>query len=68
MDADTIIQIISSPGFPVVMCGALFWYMVRQRRTHHEETERLRDTIAENTKVSAGLTTLIKVLTDEKER
>lgn len=68
MDANTIIQIISSPGFPVVMCGALFWYMVRQRQTHQDETEHLKDTIAENTKVSAGLTTLIKVLTDEKER
>lgn len=31
MDANTIIQIISSLGFPIVMCGALFWYMVKQR-------------------------------------
>lgn len=50
------------------MCGALFWYMVKQRQTHKEETEHLKDTIAENTKVLAELTTLIKVLTDEKER
>lgn len=61
MDANTIIQIISSLGFPIVMCGALFWYMVKQ-------TEHLKDTIEENTKVLAELTTLIKVLTDEKER
>jgi hypothetical protein len=58
MDANTIIQIISSLGFPIVMCGVLFWYMVKH----------LKDTIAENTKVLAELTTLIKVLTDEKER
>ena len=68
MDANTVIQIISSLGFPIVMCGALFWYMVRQRQAHQEETGHLKDTIAENTKVLAGLTTLIKVLTDEKER
>lgn len=68
MDANTIIQIISSLGFPIVMCGALFWYMVKQREAHQEETEHLKDTIAENTKVLAELTTLIKVLTDEKER
>lgn len=68
MDANTIIQIISSLGFPIVMCGALFWYMVKQRQTHQGETEHLKDTIAENTKVLAELTTLIKVLTDEKER
>lgn len=68
MDSDTIIQIISSLGFPIVMCGALFWYMVKQRQAHQEETEHLKDTIAENTKVLAGLTTLIKVLTDGKEK
>lgn len=68
MDANTIIQIVSSLGFPIVMCGALFWYMVKQREVHKEETDHLKDTINENTKVLAELTTLIKVLTDEKER
>lgn len=68
MDANTIIQIISSLGFPIVMCVALFWYMVKQRQAHQDEMEHLKDTIGENTKVLAELTTLIKVLTDEKER
>ena len=68
MDANTIIQIISSLGFPIVMCGALFWYMVKQSQVHQAETEHLKDTISENTKVLAELTTLIKILTDEKER
>lgn len=68
MDANTIIQIVSSLGFPIVMCGALFWYMVKQREVHKEETDHLKDTINENTKVLAELTTLIKVLTNEKER
>ena len=67
MDANTIIQIVSSLGFPIVMCGALFWYMVKQREVHKEETEHLKDTLNENTKVLAELTTLIKVLTDEKK-
>lgn len=68
MDANSIIQIVSSLGFPIVMCGALFWYMVKQREVHKEETDHLKDTVNENTKVLAELTTLIKVLTDEKER
>ncbi|UWG72530.1 MAG: protein of unknown function DUF4083 [Bacteriophage sp.] len=68
MDANTIIQIISSLGFPIVMCGALFWYMVKQRQVHQEETYHLKDTIEENTKVLAELTTLIKVLIDDEER
>ena len=68
MDVNNVIQIISTLGFPIVMCGALFWYMVKQWQGHQEETEHLKDTIAENTKVLAELTTLIKVLTDEQER
>lgn len=68
MEASTIIQVVSSLGFPIVMCGALFWYMVKQREAHQEETDHLKDMINENTKVLTELVTLIKVLTDEKER
>ena len=68
MDANTIIQIVSSLGFPIVMCGALFWYMVKQCESHEEEIHNMKDTINENTKVLAELTTLIKILTNEKER
>lgn len=68
MDANTIIQIVSSLGFPIVMCGALFCYLVKQCETHKEEIDNLKDTINENTKMLAKLTTLIKILTNEKER
>lgn len=68
MDTNTLIQLVSSLGFPIVMCGALFWYMIQQQKTHKEELEHLKDTINENTKVLTELTTLIKDLNDEKER
>lgn len=68
MDTNSIIQIVSTLGFPIVMCGALFWYMVKQRDAHREETEHLKDTLNENTKVLAELTVLIKFLTNEKKR
>lgn len=67
MDANNIVTLVSNLGFPIAMCLALFWYMVKQRAAHTQETEHLKDTIAENTKVLAELTTLIKVLTDEKK-
>lgn len=67
MNTDSIIQIVSTLGFPIVMCGALFWYMVKQRDAHREETEHLKDTLNENTKVLAELTVLIKFLTNEKK-
>lgn len=65
MNANTIIQIVSSLGFPIVMCGALFWYMVKQCEMYKDTTEHLKDTINENTKLLAKLTTLIKILTNE---
>lgn len=68
MEMTDVINLISNLGFPIAMCIALFWYMIKQREVHKEETEHLKDTIAENTKVLAELTTLIKLLTDEKER
>lgn len=68
MDTNNIIQIVSSLGFPIVMCGALFWYMVKQCEVHKEEIDHLKETINENTKASAELATLIKILTNEKKR
>ena len=68
MEMTDVINLISNLGFPIAMCGALFWYMVKQREVHKEETDHLKDTIAENTKVLAELTTLIDTLTNEKER
>lgn len=61
MEVTDIIQIVSTLGFPIVMCGALFWYMVNKITAH-------QDTINKNTKVLTELTILIKILTDEKKR
>lgn len=42
MDVTTITQLIGSLGFPIVCCGALFWYMIREKEAHKEEMEELR--------------------------
>lgn len=68
MDANQITEIISNVGFPVAMCAALFYYMIKQRDAHKEEIEHLRTTVDENTKVLTELTTLIKLIANEKER
>lgn len=67
MNVETVTQFISGVGFPVAMCVALFYYMIKQRTAHSEELNNLRDTLEENTKVLTELSTLIKVLTDEKK-
>lgn len=45
MTANDIITAVSTLGFPIVMCAALFWYMVQQNALHHEESSRMRETI-----------------------
>lgn len=36
MDANVILSAISSVGFPIVVSGALFWYMVTGERKNTE--------------------------------
>lgn len=49
MDANTIIQIVGSLGFPVVMCGALFWRQVKSDEQHNEEMNKLSEALNNNT-------------------
>lgn len=49
MDANAIIQIVGSLGFPVVMCGALFWRQVKSDEQHKEEMDKLSEALNNNT-------------------
>lgn len=49
MDVGTITQLVGSLGFPIVSCGALFWYLVKEKDAHKEEMEELRKSIEANT-------------------
>lgn len=49
MDANTIIQLVSSLGFPIVMCGALFWRMVKSDEQHKAEMDKLSEALNNNT-------------------
>lgn len=59
MDANWI-NIISTLGFPIVMCGAMGWYvkyitdrnyehLENQRKQHEEESEKMTTAITNNT-------------------
>ena len=48
MDIATICQLIGSYGFPIVACGALFWYIVKEER-------EMRAIVQQNTTVIAQL-------------
>lgn len=48
MDISAIGQMIGSYGFPIVACGALFWYIVKEER-------EMRTIVQQNTTVIAQL-------------
>lgn len=48
MDIASIGQLIGSYGFPIVACGALFWYIVKEER-------EMRTIVQQNTTVIAQL-------------
>mgnify|MGYP001697598536 CR=1 FL=1 len=49
MDASAIIQIVGTLGFPIVMCGALFWRQVKSDEQHKEEMDKLSEALNNNT-------------------
>ena len=55
MDANAIVQIISNLGFPIAMCGALFWYINKQLELHKEETHELKQSLDNNTLIITKL-------------
>lgn len=49
MDTSAIVQIISSLGFPIACCVAMFWQNNKLNESHKEETTKLNEAINNNT-------------------
>lgn len=62
--AQMVITAISTVGFPIVMCGALFWKMDKQDKEHKEEMCKSTEAINNNTVV---LQKLMQMLSDKIE-
>lgn len=60
MDAQSITALISSVGFPIVMCLILIKYMQQENQRNDDTITKLTDTINANTKAITELVTLIK--------
>lgn len=56
MNYNDIVTLISTVGFPIVMCGALFWYVVKSNQGHKEEMDALKDALNANTLAITKLT------------
>lgn len=49
MDVTMVTQLVGSLGFPIVCCGALFWYLVKEKDAHKKEIGELRKSVEANT-------------------
>lgn len=49
MDTSTVVQLISSLGFPIACCIAMFWQNNKLSESHKEETTKLNEAINNNT-------------------
>lgn len=49
MDFSAVSQLISSVGFPIAACVALFWQMNRESNQHKEEMDALKESLNQNT-------------------
>lgn len=52
---NTIATMISTVGFPIVCCGALFWFVNKQNETHKEEMDAIRQSLDSNTTILTKL-------------
>ncbi len=60
MDVNAIITAITTVGFPIVACGALFWLVNKLNDSHKEEVNALRDVLERNTQSIIELKDFLK--------
>ena len=49
MDFNAITQVVSTLGFPIAMCGAMFWHIIKSEERHREEVSKLSEALNNNT-------------------
>jgi hypothetical protein len=49
MDFSAVSQLITSVGFPIAACVALFWQMNKESTQHKEEMDALKESLNQNT-------------------
>lgn len=50
MEIQEILTAISTVGFPIVACGALFWMQNKESERHKSEMDQIKTALENNTK------------------
>lgn len=62
MDVQAYMNLISSVGFPIVMCLIMVKLMSRMEESHKAEIDSLKDSLNNNTNVLTRLETMFSML------
>lgn len=60
MSVDDVVKVISTVGFPIAMCGVIFWFLITEQNSHKAEMNELKEVINRNNEVLASLKQLIE--------
>lgn len=64
MDAQTLTQLVSSVGFPIVACFIMWKALQDSTAAHKEEMDAMRESLNQNTVVLAELKQMLQDLRD----
>lgn len=64
MDAQTLTQLVSSVGFPIVACLIMWKALQDSTAAHKEEMDAMRESLNQNTVVLAELKQMLQDLRD----
>ena len=67
MDVNTVVTLIGSLGFPIVMCLILTYMIAKMEIAHKEEIAKLTDSINNNTQTIKTLDLLLRKALDISE-
>ena len=65
MEINTVLQAISTVGFPIVMCCGLLWYIKDQAKVRVEETKQFTEALNKNTLVIQKLCDKMNIESEE---
>lgn len=59
MDVTIVTQLVSTVGFPIACCVALYWRMIKSDEQHKSDNEKFSEAINNNT---LAITKLVETL------
>lgn len=65
-DFNSILQAISTVGFPIVCCCVMFWQSRENSRLHKEESDKWTEALTNNTVAIQKLTDMVERMEDKQ--